>query len=396
MRARILSNTIPLPDEQQAVEQAVLDAIGERPESELWTVRIDEPADRPDYIIDIRGPNFKWRRGFFGPVEQTPDFIHDEVRKALSLTRKATLIPLFYVDHDVLSRTPFPIWGDIAIENVEGLLTAEHFSLWREYIDQRSRKRLASAPVAMVHRYSSDDLVGRREEESKDLLFKVVTCLRLIKPTRDEFTAVQAKVGEGGQMDVFSVTPPSHVGLNVPSSEALNQTDVTDLRALNQCAAAFLEMADAGPAGFRRAIRFLNLGYQGMQDSVIQLITWVIGIESIYRVSDEGMSQDELFSRIVTLLQAESDIYSDSAMRRYFGDFRLTVGDVLPDLFDLRNRLAHGLWVPDEWKDRSGHSTPGGSIVQYADTLREAASYILRKSILQTVLNFLPTRKSLG
>lgn len=82
MAVSVLANTIAMPDRRAAVEKAVVEGIGDRP-GEDWRVRIIEPQDRPDYIVTIEGHNnFRWKRDFFGPDEQTPEFIRKAVMEA--------------------------------------------------------------------------------------------------------------------------------------------------------------------------------------------------------------------------------------------------------------------------------------------------------------------------
>jgi hypothetical protein len=388
MRASILSNTIPLPSDRLVIQEAVLDAIGERPEHERWTVRIHEPHDRPDYIIDIDGPAFKWRRAFFGPHEQTPDFINQAIKKALRGTLQATVVPLHYVALSFPIENSIPILSNVAVEAMDRLLTPANFSVWQDQIAPRSLKSLSSARLALVHRFSSAGPIGRDEEESRALLFRVFTCLRLLKPTRAEFAVVQLKFTEDGRSDVFKVEEPPQAPLNVPMSEAINMFSAADIGELAHKIGPFLRGLDTAPDSLRRAIRFLNIGYQGIHDPVIQIITWLMGIESVFNdASHEPPPRDELLRRIMTSVGPDSDVYEGSEMRDYLGPSTLTVRDVVSDLFDLRDRFVHGMWIPDEWKNRVGHGTPGGTAVPYADVLREAASYVLRRSILNAVLN---------
>ena len=360
MRASILSNTIPLPGERIAIQDAVLDAIGEKPDHERWVVSIHEPQDRPDYIIDIEGPAFKWRRGFFGPYEQTPDFINEEVKNALR-TPKATVVPLHYIGVNAPFDRSTPVLRGVAVEAIGSLLAPSHFSVWREEIAPRTVKPLSSARLGLVHRFSSTGPIGRHEEASKKLLFEVFTCLRLIKPTRAEFATVQLSFTEDGKADVFSVTEPPQIPLNVPPSEALNTFDVGDIEKLARTIGPFQHSLNAGPDSLKRAIRFLNIGYQGLNDPVIQLVTWVMGIESIFNAGKELTRRDELLRMIIASVGADSDVHEGSAMRNYFGSYTLRVGDALSDLFKLRDSLVHGMWIPEEWKDRVGHGTPGGT-----------------------------------
>ncbi len=384
MRASVITNTIPLPEERLAIEEAVLDAIGERPEHEAWRVRIDEPFDRPDYIIDIEGPSFRWRRSFFGPLEQTEEFISAEVKRAIAGTAKLTLVPLHFVSPMATFDEPVSVLGSVTIENITDLLSSQDLEPWKEQIAPRSYKRLSSARMALVHRFSSKEVVGRPEEDSTALLFKVFTLLRILRPTREEFFFVQANEGPEGKADVVRVSEPPQVPLNLPVSELLNQFHRNDFNKLKLALPSFLDALQAAPEGVQRAVRLFNVGYQGINDSVIQIITWVIGIEAIFN-SIEPNSQSELISRIGECIGADTDLYAESAMSSYFENSPRTVREMISDLFELRNRLVHGLWVPSSMEHKAGHGTPGGQST-YADCLREAAFHILRLSLRNTLL----------
>ncbi|HXJ93160.1 MAG TPA: hypothetical protein VMT20_09800 [Terriglobia bacterium] len=85
MAVKVFCNTIALPTYRDSVRGAVLEGIGERPPNEDWMISIFEPQDRPDYIVKIEGPNnFRWERDFFGPTEQTPEFIKHSVKEAIA------------------------------------------------------------------------------------------------------------------------------------------------------------------------------------------------------------------------------------------------------------------------------------------------------------------------
>jgi hypothetical protein len=369
MRAKIVSNTIQSPD-SGSVSEAVVDAIGDRPEPEEWTISLHEPQNTTDYVIAITGPDFRWRRTFFAPYEQSPLYINDEVRKAVNGAQKATIIPLHYINLDLQNGEAFSILDSITVEKIDGLLNPAHFKLWDQQVSPRSVKSITSARFGLVHRFRSSHSIGRTENDSKDLLFKIFTCLRLLKPTRSEFAAVQVNLIENGAADVFSFTEPGQIPLSIPTSELLNHIDLNDLKRLASLIERFLLLLRTGPDPLLRAIRYFNVGYQGMHDSVIQLVTWVMAIESVFSTSDRVLPREELFNR---------------AMRQYFGSYVARVGDLLPDVFELRDRFVHGLWIPEKFNAKLGHEMPGMNREPYADTLREAANYILRKSLLKAI-----------
>ena len=82
MDLSVFCNTIAMPDRRQVVECAVLQGIGQAPGN--WVISIFEPQRSPEYIVSIERPDgFAWKRAFFGPVEQTPEFIQTEVARAV-------------------------------------------------------------------------------------------------------------------------------------------------------------------------------------------------------------------------------------------------------------------------------------------------------------------------
>ena len=52
-----IANNLPYKDRGKAVEGAVLEGIGERPDVETWKVYIFEPQIPHRYTITIEGPN---------------------------------------------------------------------------------------------------------------------------------------------------------------------------------------------------------------------------------------------------------------------------------------------------------------------------------------------------
>ena len=57
-----------------------------------------------------------------------------------------------------------------------------------------------------------------------------------------------------------------------------------------------------------------------------------------------------------------------------------------PTMFELRDRFVHGLWIPEKFNVKLGHEMPGQKEGALMPTpLREAAHYILRKSLLKAI-----------
>lgn len=227
--------------------------------------------------------------------------------------------------------------------------------------------------------------MGREEADSKDYGFKAFLCLRLIKPTKANFEPIQIqfKDTEQKKIDVFSVAHPSTIWPNVPDSESINSIALKDIHKLKELLPAFLDLAAKGPENVRRAVRHFNAGYSEVRDPTIQLVVWCMGIESLFSASDSENSQLNLLSQIDEAVGLKTNIYEASSIDEYAGKpTSVQVGDLIDDLFSLRNRFVHGGWIPNDWKSRYPRTSLSGEKVHYVDVLREVASFVLRRGIL--------------
>jgi hypothetical protein len=301
--------------------------------------------------------------------------------------KKATFAPLDYLDWNFnLDRTTQLTEG-IDIEYISGTFGSEKFELWKDYIPKNELNTFLSAKYALCHRFQSTSEIGLAENESLKLLETVFICLRVVKPTRARFAALQTKVLDTGAFEVFSVTHPKNTPLNVPDIETTNQITLADFRLLGRLVQSFLDVSDKGPENLRRAIRYFEEGYSQIFDPVVQIILWTAGIEAAFSKTNELFSGSQSLDSIHQLVPPELDIYEDSPQREFVDIPRFTLGRLLPDLFSLRNRLVHGGWIPDDWKTGSARPSLSQATIPYADVLREAASFTLRKVIIALLLD---------
>jgi hypothetical protein len=294
--------------------------------------------------------------------------------------RKATIVPIRHVFWQLNLAEPFQVAPNMSFEDAHGWLKPELFEVWRDMVSKRERDDLAKIRFALVHRFESSGHMGREEAASEDLAFKIFLCLQLIKPTRSTFQRIQVKFLNEKDLDVVSF---GHEGVwpNIPDAESINDVDLDDIMRLRSLWPSFQDVVLNGPENVRRAIRHFNVGYSELRDPIVQIVTWMMGIESLFVDETTQLSRKELTTRIQESVGLDTDIYESSPMREYIGAQPVKVGDVLDDLQLLRNRFVHGQWIPPEWKSRKGRSGLSSETVFYADVLREAASFILRRGI---------------
>lgn len=107
-----------------------------------------------------------------------------------------------------------------------------------------------------------------------------------------------------------------------------------------------------------------------------------MGIEALFTTEEARLSPEQLIACVNSAVGKSSDIYEGSPMREYIGEEPFIVGDLIYDVMTLRNRFAHGQWIPAEWETKKGRNSLVNQSIGYADVLREAASFVLRKGIL--------------
>src|ERR1700720_315649 len=295
--------------------------------------------------------------------------------------RKATIVPIRHVFWQLNLTQPIQAAPDLSFEGAKGLLNAELFDVWGDMVSKRERDDLARIRFALVHSFESTGHMGREEAASDDLTFRAFLCLQLIKPTKSNYQRIQVKFLNEKDLDVVSF---GHEGVwpNVPDAESINNVDLDDIIRLRILWPSFQDVVLNGPENIRRAIRHFNVGYSELRDPIVQIVTWTMGIESLFANEDKQLSREELTTRIDQAVGLDTDIYKSSPMREYIGTQPFKVKDLFDDLQLLRNRFVHGQWIPPEWKTRVGRTGLSSEAVFYADVLREAASFILRRGII--------------
>ena len=114
MAVRVFSNNLPNPALRDALQEAVLGAIG-APSGD-WLVQIHENPESPSWHVTIWGPNnFHWTREFFGTEEQNPLDGFAFIKTTISEVRKTI--------SDVLSRAQLSVYLSYAYpDNTDGFV----------------------------------------------------------------------------------------------------------------------------------------------------------------------------------------------------------------------------------------------------------------------------------
>jgi hypothetical protein len=290
------------------------------------------------------------------------------------------------------TRLPIDIAEDVRIESVRERFRKDAFELSSASVGTIVLEKLKQVQFALVHRYRPDPIVDNGiligehhySVRSRDLVKMLAACLRLIRPMRQSALVVHGKIRDDDQsFDVrgFDI-PPAHL-IEVPEVQKLFMLRDQDADALRRYAAQFLNGMRGEFWKFRMAVQFHDLGHFQTLDWKARFLHWCSAIESIY-TTHHREHQGKLLAttRIKWFIGQNTSIYAPGDLMDLIRDPGITVGQIVDDLYDLRNFMAHGDRVPDPYfRDDLRIGLDGG--VKRVEVLLEAASFIVRMSLLK-------------
>jgi hypothetical protein len=309
-----------------------------------------------------------------------------------------TLYPIYWLADGVIgapfdqARLPFDIAEDVRIEAVRERFHEDAFTVWAPRVGSIVTDELERVRYALVHRYAPDPIIvdgqligeAERSATSQNLVLMLAACLRLIRPMRQSALLIHGRVrNEDHSFDVRGFDmPPAHL-IEVPEVQKLFTLRNQDADDLRHYSAEFLYGMRGEFWKFRMAVQFHELGHFQVIDWKARFLHWCSAIESIYTTHNrEHQGKLLATTRIKWFLGANTSIYAQGDLGEFVRDPGITVGNVVEDLYDLRNFLAHGDKVPDPYfQDVLRQGLDGG--VKRVEVLLEAASFIVRTSLLK-------------
>jgi hypothetical protein len=306
-----------------------------------------------------------------------------------------TLYPIYWLSDALedeqfdLSKLPFTVTDDVRIEAV----SVGALELGKERLGTDILGELESVRHALVHRYEAEPIVNEEtreiqgykhsSESSETMIREIAACLRLIRPMRQRALLMRGEVREDGTFGVTGYdVPPLHL-IEVPEVQKLFKLRNQDANDLRNYVPEFLRGMSGEFWKFRMAVQFHELGHFQPLDWKARYLLWCSAIESIYTSHDwEHQGSLVATSRIKWFLGKDTSIYAPGDISSLLKDPRLTIGQIIGDLYEMRNFMAHGDRIPDPFfTDILRNGLNGG--VMKAQVLLEAASFIIRTSLLK-------------
>lgn len=306
---------------------------------------------------------------------------------------KFNMYPIHGVSRDFgeeqfdVSRLPIQISDGVSIESVASQFRDGAFDVWKEMIGSSTYDALMNIQYAFLHRYEPNSRnhplsEAESDRESQHLVRLYDACLRLIRPMRQSAFLIHGEIQRNGKFDVHGFDSIPAGFIEVPEAQKLfrlRNKDVDDLKAY---APQFLRGMRGEFWKFRTAVQYHQLGHFQSTDPNARYLLWCSAIESIY-TSHRREHQGSLVakSRVKWFLGAETKIYDPPHPWDRCQSSPLAVGQVLDDLYILRNYIAHGDRVPRRFFEPVRQSI--GGPVRRVEVLTETASFIIRNSLLK-------------
>jgi hypothetical protein len=285
---------------------------------------------------------------------------------------------------------------NLTIEDVSPLIKSNTFSLWKEdcSISKDTADDLARIKFSIVHRYSSpSDQNNELDSHSTELVNMAVACLALIRPTRrGQARNVRGHIRVDGLFDPQGFSS-MHAPAEVPEIQKLFAIRKKDVDDLSSILPEFIQLYQKNDQGglkddyepLRMAVQLYEQAYE-LSYWKARHILWWSAIEAIY-----GNNEDAAFARIYALFGNKNladgyrcPIYEKGDIPSCYHPPSSSIhklGEMVPLIYAVRNASAHGQKVPDTHFTKLPH--PFGPAVVGVDVLAEAATFIIRKTVIQ-------------
>jgi hypothetical protein len=285
------------------------------------------------------------------------------------------------------SQLPATIVSGVTVENVAAMFKDDTWDFFETEIGKRDMEVLRRIKCAIVHRYPSAEFgSGEAEQQSVQLIHNIAACLRLIRPMRQYALVINGPLQSDGTIQVQSFDHPIHL-MEIPEIQKgflLRNRDVAELQSVST---AFLDAMAGEYWKFRMPVSLYEAGHFQDRFWKSRFIVWSSAIEAIFtsQTPDREHSGSKVAkARIRWFLGGGTKIYAPGDVPSFAPQPQPTIDKVLDDLYEVRNCIAHGDRVPDRF---FAQRFTGVQDTNRLATLEEAASFIVRASLLKILRN---------
>jgi hypothetical protein len=201
---------------------------------------------------------------------------------------------------------------------------------------------------------------------------------------RQDTGLMYGKVLPDGKFDLIGFDHPYDL-LETPQNQKHFKLRTRDAEELKALLPEFLRAMKGEFWKFRMSVQFHELGHFQHLDKKARFLLWASAIESLY-TSHHFQHQGSLVAkeRIKWFLGETTSIYPQGELLNWLKDPKLTVGNILNDLYEMRNFHAHGDRLNKHFLEDTLRDGVESKIrVTVHEVLFEAQSFIIRSSLLK-------------
>lgn len=282
---------------------------------------------------------------------------------------------------------PAEVVAGVRIEDTKGLFESDAFDHFDGFLAKRDVDALKEMDCCLVYRYNLDDF-GQGDQGAEVLVRNVAACLRLIRPTQQSIAFMRGTLDAKNTVNVQSFDNPPHL-TDVPLVQRLFALRNSDLRLLQKVAGEFLRAMNGEFWKFRLAVTSYEAGHFADRYWKGKFSLWCSALEAIYTTRPtfgrpkpfDHNGSKVAKARIKWFLGGKTPIYAPGDIQAVDQQPGFTVENVLDELYELRNSVAHGDRTPAKFfvEKRIAY----GQSLNLVDVLHEALSFIVRASLLR-------------
>ncbi len=282
---------------------------------------------------------------------------------------------------------PAEILPGVTVENIRESLRKDEFEHFRGHLAKRDVEALRAVNSVIICRYETD-LYGQGKQEAEATVRNIAACLMLIRPTDQRVGYVHGEIRSDNTLRINGFdTPPDDV--NVPLVQKLFAVRNSDLQRLQRVASDFIRGMNGEFWKFKVPVVLYESGHFGHHYWKGRFALWCSALDAIYTTQpefDKAQPYEHSGSvvakaRIRWFLGEGTPIYAPGDIQTVDEQPNITVGDVLDDLYELRNSVVHGDKTPDKFFVEK--RIADGQSVNWGDVIHEALSFIVRASLLK-------------
>jgi hypothetical protein len=279
-----------------------------------------------------------------------------------------------------LSQLPATILPNVTVEDAKTFFNETSFDLWKGLIAKRELESLKRTRFAIVYRYS--DAYGHASFVSDKDAEKVVrylgACLRLIRPMQQDASFIGGRIPPDSTLDIQRFENPHE--MDVPAIQKLFRLRNKDVTRLQKVGPLFLNAMEGEFWKFRMGVDLHESGHFSHAYWKGRFSLWCSAVEAIF-TSNSYEHKGTVVAKERSFLGPKTLIYEPGDTQMGEPELTTTVEDLVEDLYELRNSVAHGDKTPDKFFAVA--RTEYGQEVSLAEVLTEAISRIIRASLLR-------------